>query len=877
SVFDENGKFRSYRFVYINKAYEEITGVKHEDVKGKTVHEVWPGTEDSWIEAYGKVAMTGEASSFEMYHEPTKKQYFCQVYRPYPTNKRFCVVFEDITKRVEAGKARETAENRYKQLFDRSLDGVVACDLEGRIVDCNRAYREMLGYSLEELRGMDFRQITPQRWRKEEERIVAERIKKRGYSGLYQKEYIKKDGSVISVELSSYLIKDPEGRPEGMWGIARDITERKKREKELSRSERFNRLTLSSIPDSVFLTDTRGHFKFVCSSPDIIFGKSARDIEEQHTIHNLLGGEPLPLSDLSPDELRTEERKITDARGEEKYVSITMRGVRFMDSSALIVCRDDTGSIKARQALARREADMAGVFRAVPAGVGVVNNRVISWGNELLSRITGYSREELAGLEVRNLYPSDKEYSRVGKEFYSMLEDSGQAELEIDIRRKDGRDVRALLRGAQVRGDNPKADVVFAMLDITAARKSREKLRVTRYCVEKAGLEIYWIRPGGGFYDANEKACDSLGYSREELLSMYVWDMDPLYPEADREETWRSIRKAGYRRFESVHRTSGGREYPVEVTSHYVEYEGNELEIAFAQDISERKKFMADLEVSRRRYKELFDSMSNAVAVYEAVAGGEDFIFKDLNDAGQRLEKVEKADVVGKRVTECFPGVEDFGLLDVMRSVYNSGAARSLPVRFYRDERIAGWRRNYVYKLPTGEIVCVYEDITEQKRIEREKNDLFELSIDMFCVAGFDGYFKQLNPAWEKTLGWDRKQLMKVRWAEFIHPDDIHRTSEVLKRLEQGKRLTGFENRFRHADGSYRWFSWNSYPVPERGVILAVARDVTDARLRREELKRAKAKLQASIEASPAAIIISTAPDGKLEMANKAALRLSAG
>jgi len=72
SVFDGDGRFTSYRFVYINEAYERITGVKNEDVRGKTVHEVWPGTEASWVKAYGEVAVTGKTNSFEMYHEPTK-------------------------------------------------------------------------------------------------------------------------------------------------------------------------------------------------------------------------------------------------------------------------------------------------------------------------------------------------------------------------------------------------------------------------------------------------------------------------------------------------------------------------------------------------------------------------------------------------------------------------------------------------------------------------------------------------------------------------------------------------------------------------------------------------------------------------------------
>ncbi|HEJ84268.1 MAG TPA: PAS domain-containing sensor histidine kinase, partial [Desulfobacteraceae bacterium] len=113
SVFDENGRFISYRFVRINDAYERITGVKNEEVKGKTVHEVWPETEPEWIRRYGEVAVTGISQTFDLYHDPTKKLYHCNVYRPWDTKDRFCVIFEDITeqKRLEAERAALQAQN----------------------------------------------------------------------------------------------------------------------------------------------------------------------------------------------------------------------------------------------------------------------------------------------------------------------------------------------------------------------------------------------------------------------------------------------------------------------------------------------------------------------------------------------------------------------------------------------------------------------------------------------------------------------------------------------------------------------------------------------------------------------------------------------
>ena len=115
SVFDESGNFTSYRFEYINEAFEKTTGVRLEEVQGKTVHEVWPETEDSWIETYGKVATSGESLTFNMHHAPTGKLYHCNAYRPWPKQDRFCVVFEDITEQKRNEEEKETLEEQLHQ------------------------------------------------------------------------------------------------------------------------------------------------------------------------------------------------------------------------------------------------------------------------------------------------------------------------------------------------------------------------------------------------------------------------------------------------------------------------------------------------------------------------------------------------------------------------------------------------------------------------------------------------------------------------------------------------------------------------------------------------------------------------------------------
>src|SRR5687768_16313250 len=103
----------------------------------------------------------------------------------------------------------------------------------------------------------------------------------------------------------------------------------------------------------------------------------------------------------------------------------------------------------------------------------------------------------------------------------------------------------------------------------------------------------------------------------------------------------------------------------------------------------------------------------------------------------------------------------------------------------------------------------------------------FTLSIDMLCIAHFSGYFKRLNPAWERTLGFSREELQSTPMFEFVHPDDRERTLEQNRQVRAGGQAQGFENRYRCKDGSYRWLLWSSTADLDHQLIYAVARDVT--------------------------------------------------
>jgi PAS domain S-box-containing protein len=126
------------------------------------------------------------------------------------------------------------------------------------------------------------------------------------------------------------------------------------------------------------------------------------------------------------------------------------------------------------------------------------------------------------------------------------------------------------------------------------------------------------------------------------------------------------------------------------------------------------------------------------------------------------------------------------------------------------------------------------------RQVEVERDRLFNLSLDLLIVANFDGWFEQVNPAWTTCLGWTADELTSRPSIEFVHPDDREATLQRRAAITQGEPLWGFDNRYLCKDGSYRWLSWNVYPLLESRQVFAVARDITDRRRLEQQLLRAQ-------------------------------------
>jgi len=267
-------------------------------------------------------------------------------------------------------------------------------------------------------------------------------------------------------------------------------------------------------------------------------------------------------------------------------------------------------------------------------------------------------------------------------------------------------------------------------------------------------------------------------------------------------------------------------------------------------NITKLKKAEQSLQQSENRFRQLFNHMSSGVTIYEANADGSDFIIKDFNRAGERIDKIKKKDIIGKSVLEVFPEIKYFGFFKVLQEVYKTGKSKHLPVSLYKDQRITGWRENHVYKIPSGEIVeivALYDDITVLKQAEEELEDseeylkkLFDYAPGAYYISDLKGNFIGGNKAAEKLTGYKVEELIGKNFLKLFSPTDIPKAAELLVKNNKGQPTGPDEFILNRKDKSNVPVELSTYPVKIKGrtFVLGMAMDITERKLAEEQLQQ---------------------------------------
>ena len=749
--------------------------------------------------------------------------------------------------RLSAQEALRHSEERLRTIISNTTDGILVLDARGKIVFFNSAAKSMFGCSEKELLGTMFGNP-----------IV-------GTSELHV--LPPKKESIIT-EMRSVEITW-EGAPAYLASL-RDITERKQAEEKL----KLYREIIANSNDAISIIDSQGRY-----------------LEQNQAHENLLGYSDGELKYKTPalhlgEEAFSEVFKELTTRGRlrKEVISRNKAGVAIDIDLAGFAVRSPDGEISCYVKIKRDISDRKRVEQALRLTQFSVDNAAdaVFWFdsaarffyvNQAASQALGYERSRLWQLSVWDidvkLFSTNRQDARsTWSEFWQQLKSQTSLMFESEHRRADGSIFPVELTINYLEFDGREYACAFAR-DISERKEAEKAIQKSEArlsgILELAKDAVISINQSGKITLFNQGASKIFGYKAAEALGR---PLDFLMPEKFREIHRRHIeefkqspktdkRMAGNQEILALKKD--GTVFPAEASISKLDLDGEIILTVILRDITERKQAEAAIKESQQRLQGILD-YAPAIIFIKDLEGR----YIEINRQVQELFKIAPQQLKGKTDLELVPEILPPELAELWRQeeeqIISTKLARESESLIPLPDGIHSY---LITKFPlynaSGEpyAICgIGTNITERVQAERERDRFFSLSVDILCIAGFDGFFKRLNPAWENTFGYSISEMLAQPFIEFIHPEDRAATLAEVEKLAVGNLTINFENRYRCRDGSYKWLSWTAAPFSQEGLIYAVGHDITSRKEYEAALEQERRQLQQIIDRAPVAMAL---------------------
>lgn len=546
------------------------------------------------------------------------------------------VVCEDITARRLTEEIVRESEERWRALFEHAGVGIAQLSLDGRFLRVNPRFCETLGYSTKTLLQRTFQELTHPDDLEANVRHLKDLTAASRPSFSMEKRYRRSDDAWVWVNMTVSLVRTATQVPSYYIAVVEDISERKRSEEALRENEQAIRSLHESISTPGLTFDQRvqtvlelGRRRFKLPI-GLLTSVHDDHLELTHVCaddERLRAGMRVPLAQSCGGALKAGEVFSFGEAGSSEcgsppeytalglkcYIGTKLPGLQRVHGTMcfagleaypgrfsaadkdflLLMARWISGELDRRDselALKDQESLLRSVIDTATDAIFMKDRdgryRFI---NQAGASVIGLPPEQVVGKTDRELFPPETAARLMGGDL-QVLNGTEQRQFERLIPRSGQGRIFYSIKTPHRDRDGHIVGLVGVSRDMTEVKRAEDALRLTQIAVDRAADLAFWIGPDARFLYVNDAACERLGYSRAELLSMTVADIDADYQLDHWPGHWEQLRRKGRLRFESRHRTKSGEMYPVEIVANYVAVDEREYNFAFARDISDRKR-----------------------------------------------------------------------------------------------------------------------------------------------------------------------------------------------------------------------------------------------------------------------------------------------